>query len=405
MAGVSAETALRIWKEKGLLSVEQIEGLRAAIAADARSARSSRAIVIFSILGVILLGTGAMLFIASNWDVVPPWGRIALVLACYALVCAAAWLAGRHELSRVSESLWFLATLLLGVGIFLLAQIFNFSLTFWQGPCLWLLGTLAMAYARQRAYYVLLAVPLAVLTLGWLGGGSGWFIDDQLEFLASERGLLPLFGLIGVSCVSLGLVARHFRSWAFSGNALIALGSLMIALVLLATTVFDEVAEALFELLFTAKQLSIIGGTIVLVTLAALVGDLNHRGRGLLIVTTVLLLALIFPALGEPPTASPSSPLLGALFSDDVVAFALYVVFVFALSLATTGVGVSASNRFLVNVGIVVSALILFIRYFAWSFSMLPTSFAFISGGVVLIGISVMMERLRRRALARLEGN
>lgn len=401
MAGESAENALQFWEAKGLLSTEQVNELRAALAANEKGARSGRGIGIFSMLGAVLLGTGLMLFVGSNWDVASPWVRVALVGASYAAVCVGARVAGRRQYPRVSESLWFLATLFLGGGIFLLAQIFNFSLTYWQGPALWLVGTIAMAYARQRGYYVVLAVPLAILALGWFGGGSGWFRDDQTEFLASERGLLPLLGLLAVSCVSLGLLARRARMWAFSANGLIAFGAVMVAMLLLGCTLHDGAAEDVFKLHFTVKQLAIIGGTLVLVTAAALLGVVNHQGRALLIGTTTLMLALIYPASGEIGRAGP---LLGALFDDSIVAFALYVLFVFALSLAAVWVGVAASNRVLINVGIVTCAFIIFIQYFAWSFHMLPTSFAFIVGGAVLIGVSFAMERFRRRALARMTG-
>ena len=130
-----------------------------------------------------------------------------------------------------------LATIELGGAIFLLAQIFTFSLTFWQGPFLWLLGTLAMAYARQRAAYGVLAVPLAVPTLGWLGGDSGWFMDDQLEFLVSERGLTALLPLIGVGFAALGLLARRAPYWAFAANALIAWPAAMAVSALLALVI------------------------------------------------------------------------------------------------------------------------------------------------------------------------
>ena len=398
MAGLSAENALRIWQAKGLLSPEQVNDLRAALAENETGERSGRGVAIFSMLGAVLLGAGLMLFVGSNWDIAPPWVRIALVAASYTGVCAGAYIAGRRQYPRVCESLWFLATLFLGGGIFLLAQIFNFSLTYWQGPALWLVGTVAMAYARQRGYYVVLAVPLAILALGWFGGGSGWFRDDQTEFLTSDRGLLPLLGLLAMSCVSLGLLARRAQAWAFSANALIAFGSLMVATLLLVCTLDNGAVEGVFKLQFTMKQLSIIGGTLVLVTAAALLGGVNHQGRALLIGTTAVMLALIYPASGEVELASPH---LGSLFDDNVIAFGLYVFFVFTLSLAAVWVGVATTNRFLINVGIVTCALTILIQYFSWSFDMLPTSFVFILGGVVLIGVSLAMERFRRRALAR----
>lgn len=395
MAGLSAERALQIWQEKGLLSAKQAEDLRRGLASEAATSGTRRGIVIFSTIGAVLVGLGVILFIGSNWDRAGPVVRVALVFGGYGLVCAAAWGAGRRGLPRVGESLWFLATLVFGGAIFLLAQVFNFSLTFWQGPFLWLVGAVAMGYARQKGAYGVLAIPLAVLTLGWLGGGSGWFMDDQLEFLVSERGLAGLFGLLGVGFASLGLLARRFRNWTFASRSLIAWGGLMVAVTLVVSSAHDELAGEMFELLFTPKQIAIISGVLVLAAAAILFGETHRNARAMLIGITLLLLILIVPSGGKP--------LLGTLFDRNLALFALYVVFVFGLSVATVWVGVRAFNRHLINIGIASSSIIILIQYFSWSFDMLPTSFAFILGGIVLIVLSIVMERTRRAMIARVE--
>lgn len=395
MAGLSAEHALRIWQEKGLLSAEEAAKLRGGLDDAVARSGTSRGIIILSTIGAILLGLGVMLFIGSNWDRLSPAVRVALVFGAYALVCAAAWGAGLRGLLRVTESLWFLATLLLGGAIFLLAQIFNFSLTFWQGPFLWLVGTVAMGYAREKGIYGVLAVPLAVLTLGWLGGGSGWFMDDQFEFLVSERGLRALFGFLGVGFASLGLLARRLSGWAFAANSLLAWGSLMVAVTLVASSAHNAMAEQVFELLFTAKQIAVIACVVALVAAAALFGKTPRNARAMLVGITLLLLGLIVPSDGRP--------VFGSLFDRNLALFATYVVFVFGLSVATVWVGVRAFNRHLVNLGIASSSVIILIQYFTWSFDMLPTSFAFILGGIVLMVLSVVMERTRRAMITRME--
>jgi uncharacterized membrane protein len=112
----------------------------------------------------------------------------------------------------------------------------------------------------------------------------------------------------------------------------------------------------------------------------------------MLIGITVLLLILIVPSGGKP--------LFGTLFDRNLALFALYVVFVFGLSVATVWVGVRAFNRHLINIAIASSSRFILIQYFSWSFDMLPTSFAFILGGIVL---SIVMERTRRAMIARVE--
>lgn len=395
MATLTAERALRIWQEKGLLSEEQAERLRSGLADDIAAAGAGRGIVIFSTIGAVLAGLGVMLFIGSNWDSMGPFARGATVLTGYGLVCLCAWLAGLRSLPRVSESLWFLATLMLGGGIFLLAQIFNHSLTYWQGPFLWLVGTLAMAYARQKPAYALLAVPLAVLALGWLGGGSGWFMDDQLEFLISEGGIKAVLPLIGVGLASLGLLSRRVPAWKFMANGLIAWGGLIVAVLLVVTTCYDEAAGWIFTLGFNLKQIVIIACTLALVVAAIAFGNTSTDGRAMLAGVTLFSLLLLIP--------SNEGPLVGGLLGDNSALFALYVVVVFGLAVASVWIGVRALNRHLINLGVAACSIIILIQYFAWSFEMLPTSGAFIVGGIVLIGLSVVMERTRRTMIARVE--
>ena len=395
MAVLSAKRALQIWQNKGLLSADEAERLRRELLEETNAASTGRGVVLFSTIGAVLVGLGVILFIGSNWERIGPMLRVTLVLTGYGLVCAAAWGTGVRGLQRVSESLWFLATLLLGGAIFLLAQIFNFSLTFWQGPFLWLIGTIAMGFARQLPVYSVLAVPLAVLTLGWLGGGSGWFMDDQLEFLVSERGLTALLALIGAGLASLGLLARRVPGWAFAANALIAWGGVMVAVMLVVSSASDQASRYIFSLLFTPKQISIIVGALALTAVACIYGDTNRTGRTVLALTTILLLALIVPSDGKP--------LLGVMFAGNLLLFAVYVVFVFGLALTSAWVGVRTLNRHLINIGIASSSIIILVQYFSWTFEMLPTSFAFILGGVVLIVLSVILERTRRAMIARVE--
>ena len=81
----------------------------------------------------------------------------------------------------------------------------------------------------------------------------------------------------------------------------------------------------------------------------------------------------------------------------------MYVIGIFVLAIACIWIGVRSFNRHLVNLGAASSSVIILIQYFAWSFDMLPTSFAFILGGIVLIVVSIVMERTRRAMLARIE--
>jgi len=48
------------------------------------------------------------------------------------------------------------------------------------------------------------------------------------------------------------------------------------------------------------------------------------------------------------------------------------------------------------------SAVLIFIQYYSWSFAMLDRSLAFILGGLVLLGLTVLLEKKRRALLQKM---
>jgi uncharacterized membrane protein len=252
------DKAFDLWRERGQLDEAQIEELRRTLDESQSTLRSGRAVVLFSTLGAVLVGLGTILFVASHWDSIGPLARSFALVAAYLLSVAAAYATQEKGLPLVSESLWFLATLVLGANIFLIGQLFNFTLTFWQGPFLWFIGAMAMGLARDKAAYGWLAVPLGLLALGWFGGGSGWFTDDQFEFLAGSRGLLPLLPAMGVALLCLAALARGSARFAFVRSACAAWGVALIAIPLISGTAEADLVKEMFYTEFTPKQVAIL---------------------------------------------------------------------------------------------------------------------------------------------------
>ena len=96
------------------------------------------------------------------------------------------------------------------------------------------------------------------------------------------------------------------------------------------------------------------------------------------------------------------APWVGHDVNDVHLFFGIYVVAVFALALSTIWLGMQARNTRLVNVGMVSTTLIIIIQYFGWSFDLLDRSLAFILGGLLLIALSVFVEKQRRRIMVRI---
>ena len=399
MTDSSVEKALALWQKEGLLSKQKADELRQCLGeGNAKGVKVGKGIIIFSTIGAVLVGLGIILFIGSHWGQMNAIARFLTLLLGYGVICASAHLCEKKELPVVAESLWFLSTISFGANIFLLGQIFHFTLTFWQGPFLWLLGTIAMGYARHRALYGYLAVPLLILTIGWFGGGSGWFFDDQFEFLAGRHGIVPVLPVMGIGLISTGLLLRSVKDFQNFSRGLLWWGIVLISVILVLSTVDQEVLFEMFEILYTGKQIAIMLGSILLTILAIFLGDLqNQESKISLAVFGLFLVFLpaIAAAIGEP-----GSPYYRRIIEPD---YGLYNLCIFGLTILSAWIGVRSMNRGLVNAGIASASVIIIIQYFSWSIDMLDASLAFLLGGILLIILSVFMERTRRKLLSKMQ--
>jgi uncharacterized membrane protein len=399
----SVKQALDFWLEEGLVTPEQAAALGTSLEAREREHDSGRTVAIFGAIGAVLTGLGVILFVASNWAGMGPTARLAVLLSCYGVVVAGAVLAGQRGLEKVAESLWLLATLVLGANIFLLAQTYNLTLTLWQGTFAWMLGALALGYARRSPAQAAVAVPLGILTLGWYGGGSMWFFDDQFEFLFADGGLRPVLAIVGLGLVALSTLLARREDLSFARQACFRWGLFLVAAILVISTAHVELAVALYTADFTGKQIAVIVAGAALVAAAVLAGELDTRwSKPALIATLAMLLAMLIPVGGESWIGVETGGFHLPVTLYHALRFTLYVLGVFTLALATIWLGLQARNRRLVNVGMTGTAWLIVIQYFSWSFALLDRSLAFIVGGIVLIAVAVGVEKKRRQIVAQI---
>lgn len=390
MTELTARQALEIWYRAKLLTEQQTAELAAHLDREEATPRQSRAITIFASIGAILVGLGIVLFIGSHWGRMGPLARMLVLTCVYGLSVAGAAFAEARNHERLARALWFLVTLGFGANIFFFGQIFNFTLTYWQGTLVWLIGTLAMGFAIDSRLHAWMAIPLAILTLGWLGGGSGWFFDDQFEFLWSKNGLRPLVAVLGLGFVALGTLARQ-TPWRFAGGVWLSWGGWLVVIPLALSTADPWLFKFLFDTGFAPVQVGILVGTGILVCAALGFGRCTPQSRLLLAGLTGLAFLLVIPGEAHSPWL--------ALHLKQWPIHALYIILVFGLGLLTVWAGLKASDSRLVNVGIAGAAVVVLCQYFSWSFRLLDRSAAFIVGGLVLIGLSILIERKRRQLL------
>ena len=128
------------WVRSGIITADQAEQITGLYPAD----NKNRLIPVLLLLGAILLGTGIILFFAANWQLIPKWGKISLVVVPLALFHLAA-LVTHANYPFLSRTLTLLGCIMFGSGIWLIAQIFHINAHFPNGMLFWLLGVLPVA--------------------------------------------------------------------------------------------------------------------------------------------------------------------------------------------------------------------------------------------------------------------
>ncbi len=158
---------IRAWLTDGLISRDQAEILQARYPID-RNGRSW-GMIIFSCLGAVIIGLGVILLLAYNWDAIPKFAKLAIILGAVAVThLTGLWLKlGAERTRALGEGISLLGSMLFGAGIFLVAQIYHIDEHFPNAFLIWGLGSLAMAVVMPSIPQAILA---AILLMVW--GGS-----------------------------------------------------------------------------------------------------------------------------------------------------------------------------------------------------------------------------------------
>lgn len=389
MSAISAHRALELWQSAGLLSEAKAGELRRHLAGHPEYEGHSRLVTVFSAIGAVLAGLGLILLVASHWEGIGPTLRIALLFGAYLAVVACALIAQGRGYPWVAASLWLMASLVVGANIFLIGQIFNFSLTYWQGPFIWLIAVLAMAWATRSSLQAWLAIPLALLALAWFGGGKGWFSDDQLAALFSESGLRPMLPILGLSLACIGLLVRRSDNWRFAAATWLAWGTMLAAVPLIIASFHARLFQWMLEIDLTDKHWVIIVTSVLLLAAALVFGDFRarHSGLGLTFIAMILYLLIVIGVM-EPDTKLARGPL-----------YMGFLIIVFVMALVVVWAGTASREKSLVSIGIGAISVFILGQYFSWSLQLSDRAVAFILGGILLIGIAWWAERQRRRLL------
>lgn len=149
------------------LTIEVIQESFNSIATDEeKKDTSKKTIHIIVTIGAILVGLGIFSFIATNWLTMTKPIKIRIIIVSMIVSYGAGWyLKEKLELQKTGDALILLGSIIYGVGIFLVAQMFNIRANWPDGFILWMIGIIAMAFAVESYPLFYLAISQGIVAL------------------------------------------------------------------------------------------------------------------------------------------------------------------------------------------------------------------------------------------------
>ncbi len=127
---------------------------------------SKKTIRIIVTIGAVLVGAGVFSFIAANWLGMTKLIKIGIILISMMISYGAGWyIKEKSELQKTGDALILLGSLIYGAGIFLVAQMFNIRANWPDGFILWMIGTIALAFAIESYQLFYLSISLGIIAL------------------------------------------------------------------------------------------------------------------------------------------------------------------------------------------------------------------------------------------------
>lgn len=381
------------WLAAGVITEAQAQRMLSDLSVRRKDRASDKLIVTISTIGAVLLGIGAVLFVAANWQGFNHLTKAFLLGgSTFSVTLLGYWLAYEAKtLPKVGAALLLLGTLLLGATLFLLAQMYHVQANSHVLVLMWLVGVLPLVYLLRSHVIAGLATALGFV---WFGlfvfrgmtpQGRDWLAFPVLYLLA---GLL-VFELGGLHDLrpQFRPVARVYRIGALK---------IVLATLLLLTFRFISGSFKYWSQEFTqAYSPQIIGGValigVVAVALAVANGLKNPLQSETIRLEMTVSLGLSALALVYFFFPSPRTNLYPVLFNLAMAGciFAMIIV------------GYRREDFWLINAGMSAFALLVLIRYCDFFWELLPRSMFFMVGGAMLVGGGILLERKRRELRTR----
>ena len=423
---------LNHWQTQGWVSADAKESILDDMS---RAPGSWTPVGALAILGAVLIALSAISFVGANWDAIPKLAVFGLLLAVIWISLFAAGRAFDRSAPVLGHALALLGAAMFGITIMLTAQTFNLSSFRNTAVLIWAFAALATSITIASRPVMILATVLSAIWV-WLEIISPAAPDTMWSYALVWVVMLAASSRLN-SSVSVNLLGLALLPWLI--NALVRalenldMGAHQIAALVLLSFGFLAAGFALLRqrqipttgvIAAWCGSAAIIGGALIQWPLGdfdAFVRELDQTGSGpvmmnvgiyltVALTLTTGIAAFSWVAGSEQRWRSSLGLTLAALMAagfpfivlitDPIVFLAVRILIgtaYYALCIALILIGTRANARATGTLGI--AGFILHTGYVYWeTFSgLLTTSLFFLTGGLVLFGISWGLLRWRKR--------
>lgn len=403
------------WIARGLVPESSREAILKSVGAESGLSLAS----MIAVLGVILIGAAAMSFVGANWEQMSKLIRLIVLFGAMWLAFAgAALLHGPRP--ALSGALVLLGVLMFGANIMLIAQTYHINAHYPDGVVLWGAGAIAAAA---------LAPSRASLALA-LGLGGLWTWQERWDFdQALHLAFLPYWAICAAIAGWLAwrpgvhLAALSLLMWlvlSFEGlRLLLGWNEVEMASLYALAPLAIWAANAAFKSESERHVLTVEHYAVVVFVVAFwflhVIGKQETAAASWYGVAAILAAAAIGAgAYGLRNQAHSVVDIAGiAFFCAATAGFvmmtndteqarklaACVAILVVILWLLTRGVRIE--DRFLINLSLIGFGAWVLYAYFVVFGALMDQAIFLLAGGVLLIGLSLVLDRVRRRLTAR----
>lgn len=372
---------------------------------------TSQLVTVVSILGAFLIGIGAILFVASNWQRIPNIAKMVLLLGTTYGTYFVGWELkfNRRTHPVMGEALLFLASLFVGATIFLTAKIFNVNANAHWLLLVWFLAILPFGYAfRSSSILSLNIITFALWTM--------FYISQSRYLIHSSFEIFMLYLLFGINLYGLGQLHLKFEKYAHFRLVHQGFGLFFILISYFYFSLETPYRESLTRFIPISWQVQLFFLLFTVTSVLFLVSNFSmyRKVKNTKYELIVLLLAFsgwvgawLLTFFIDSFTTSVTEYGYTYTRIDPQIATILFILFnltFFVLSIGSILIGYYKSTVPFVNIGMLFFVLGVLHLYFTTLYELLPRSLAFIAGGLILITLGWYLENKRRSIINEIRG-